>query len=462
MLRHRLRYLRLALLLADGLAAAVLFVVVSRLRLGEGWTDAWQRAGGAWWLWAVAYGVLWAGAEWLQELDQLRSRWTFRGEVVDILRAALLVAVSVFSLLFLVHAPEVSRLFLVILFAGQVVFSTAQRRLVRSALVVSRNRDIGTRNLIVLGTGPVAVSIAERLQRHAALGYRVIGYLGTPSTVVPVVMAPLDDVESIIHESVVDEVVAALGPDELAYLEPVAALCNQEGKRLRVVLQQGLAPLSGGRLETLGSHEILTISNGPDRLIGMAVKRLLDIVLSALVLLVLSPILVALGIGVWMQDHGPIFFRQERVGRHGRLFTIVKFRTMVPDAEARLADLAESNVINGPAFKVADDPRITRIGRLLRRTSTDELPQFWNVLRGQMSVVGPRPPLPGEVAGYDLWHRRRLSMKPGITGLWQVSARLEAEFDRWVELDLAYIDRWSLWLDLKIMVRTVPAMLSGR
>jgi lipopolysaccharide/colanic/teichoic acid biosynthesis glycosyltransferase len=135
---------------------------------------------------------------------------------------------------------------------------------------------------------------------------------------------------------------------------------------------------------------------------------------------------------------------------------------MVRDAEERLADLEELNEIEGHAFKLADDPRVTRTGRFLRRTSLDELPQFWNVLRGQMSVVGPRPPLPDEVAGYDLWHRRRLSMKPGITGLWQVSARLEAEFDRWVELDLVYIDRWSLWLDLKIMVRTVPAMLSGR
>ncbi len=141
---------------------------------------------------------------------------------------------------------------------------------------------------------------------------------------------------------------------------------------------------------------------------------------------------------------------------------MLKFRTMVPDAEDRLRRAAEHNEISGHAFKIAVDPRVTRVGRFLRRTSLDELPQFWNVLRGQMSLVGPRPPLPAEVAGYDLWHRRRLSMKPGITGLWQVSARLDEEFDRWVELDLTYIDRWSLWLDLKIMVRTVPAMLSGR
>ncbi len=156
-----------------------------------------------------------------------------------------------------------------------------------------------------------------------------------------------------------------------------------------------------------------------------------------------------------------MLFRQERVGLHGRSFNVLKFRSMCADAEDQLEDLRHQNEINGHAFKLENDPRITPVGRFLRRTSSDELPQFWNVLMGQMSLVGPRPPLPGEVAKYDIWHRRRLSMKPGITGLWQVGARRSPEFDRWVEQDLEYIDGWSLWLDLKIMARTVPAVLSG-
>jgi lipopolysaccharide/colanic/teichoic acid biosynthesis glycosyltransferase len=161
-------------------------------------------------------------------------------------------------------------------------------------------------------------------------------------------------------------------------------------------------------------------------------------------------------------DGRPIVFRQTRVGLHGRPFSVVKFRTMVPDAEDRLEELEELNEIKGHAFKLTNDPRMTRTGAFLRKTSIDELPQLWNVIRGEMSLVGPRPPLPREVAGYDLWHRRRLSMKPGITGLWQVAARGDDDFDRWVALDLAYIDRWSVWLDLKIMLRTIPAMLQGR
>ena len=462
MLRHHVRLFRLALLLADGLAAAGLFVVVSRFRLGPGWTDAWLNAGGPWWMWAAGYGVLWTIAEWLQNLDQLRARWTFRGEVMDILRAALVLAVSVFSILFLVHAPEVSRLFLLILFSVQVIFSVIERRAIRLGLVLGRKSGAGTRNVLVLGTNATAIAVARQLSRHPAFDYRIVGFLGHPSAACPNVLGPLDDVEAIVHGGIVDEILAVLEGDDVAYLAPMASLCEQEGKRLRVVLVPGIAPVTGGRVETFGKHEILTISNGPDRILGLAAKRILDVVIAALALVALAPVLALIAVAIKLEDGGPVFFRQTRSGLHGRPFRIVKFRTMVPDAEARLFDLADLNEISGHAFKVADDPRITRVGRVLRRTSLDELPQFWNALRGEMSIVGPRPPLPSEVADYDLWHRRRLSMKPGITGLWQVSARLEAEFDRWVELDLNYIDRWSLWLDLKIMVRTVPAMLSGR
>jgi exopolysaccharide biosynthesis polyprenyl glycosylphosphotransferase len=462
MLRQHARLARVALLFADGSVATILFLALSMMRLGPEWMTAWGVAGAAWWVWAAGYGVLWIIAEWSQELDQLRSRWTFRGEATDIVRAALVLAVATFSILFLVQAPDVSRLFLVTLFVVQVLVSIAHRRVLRAALILARNHNVGTRNLVVLGTERFAVSLARRLERHPALGYRVVGHLGASSPACPIVLGHLDSVASVIHDSLVDEVVAALAPDELAYLEPVVALCQEEGKRLRIVLQPGLAPLGGGRLEAFGDVEILTISNGPDRMMGLAIKRLLDIAIASTALVVLSPVLVAIGTAVWLEDRGPVLFRQQRGGRHGRGFRMLKFRSMIPDAEARVGELVQANEINGPAFKLSHDPRITRVGNLLRRTSLDELPQFWNVLKGEMSVVGPRPPIVEELSSYDLWHRRRLSMKPGITGLWQVSARLEAEFDRWVELDLRYIDRWSLWLDFTIMLRTLPAMMSGR
>lgn len=462
MVRHRLLLLRLGLLLADSVAAVLLFAVVSIARFDGGWREAWMAAGGPWWVWAVSYGALWAGAEWLQELDRIRARWTMRAEVMAIVRATVLVAVSMFSLLFLVHAPQVSRQFLIMLFSAQLVFSVVQRRVLRSLLVRGRKRGIGERRVLILGTGPDARLLADRLERHPALGYVVVGHLGGAAHVGRPVLGPLDAIEETMHALVIDEVAAALDTADIAYLEPVTSLCTQEGKLLRVLVSPGGVPIVGGRVESLDGLEIVTFASGPERILGLLAKRVIDILLAGLALLVLSPVMLALGIAVHVGDPGPILFRQVRVGLHGRPFRMLKFRSMVAGAEERLYELSDQNEISGPAFKVINDPRVTPVGRFLRRSSLDELPQFWNVLIGHMSIVGPRPPLPGETSGYDLWHRRRLSMKPGITGLWQVSARLEQEFDRWVELDLVYIDRWSLWLDLKIMLRTVPAMLSGR
>jgi lipopolysaccharide/colanic/teichoic acid biosynthesis glycosyltransferase len=193
---------------------------------------------------------------------------------------------------------------------------------------------------------------------------------------------------------------------------------------------------------------------------ALVVKRILDVVVSALALVILSPIMLAVALLVRVREGPPVLFRQTRVGLHGRRFDVLKFRTMATDAEARHAELADRS--DPRAFKLTDDPRITPTGRFLRRTSLDELPQLWNVLKGEMSLVGPRPAPPREVEAYDLWHRRRLSMKPGITGLWQVTARRSEVFDDRASLDLNYIDRWSLWLDMKILARTIPAAFEGR
>jgi lipopolysaccharide/colanic/teichoic acid biosynthesis glycosyltransferase len=164
-------------------------------------------------------------------------------------------------------------------------------------------------------------------------------------------------------------------------------------------------------------------------------------------------------IAIRLESSGPVLFKQVRAGRNGRKFVMYKFRSMCTDAEKRLAELMHLNEMDGPVFKITHDPRITKVGRFIRKTSIDELPQLFNVLFGDMSLVGPRPPLPAEVAQYEGWQRRRLSVRPGITGMWQVSGRNAVDFARWMELDLEYIDRWSLWLDLQILFRTVPAVL---
>ncbi|MCX7631651.1 MAG: exopolysaccharide biosynthesis polyprenyl glycosylphosphotransferase, partial [Geminicoccaceae bacterium] len=214
-------------------------------------------------------------------------------------------------------------------------------------------------------------------------------------------------------------------------------------------------------LEFLGSEPLLTFAGAPHDDFRLVVKRSLDVVLSAAALLVLWPFLLAIALLIRATSPGPAIFRQTRCGLNGRRFTLYKFRTMVADAEARKAEVAHLNV-KKTAFKIPNDPRLTPVGRWLRKFSLDELPQLWNVLKGEMSIVGPRPPVPEEVERYERWQRRRLRMRPGLTCLWTLAGRDELDFDEWMRLDLEYIDRWSLTLDFEIILRTIPHVLLGR
>jgi exopolysaccharide biosynthesis polyprenyl glycosylphosphotransferase len=224
-------------------------------------------------------------------------------------------------------------------------------------------------------------------------------------------------------------------------------------------------PRSVSRLsfDQLGDEfPLVTFSRAPGAEVRLAVRRVADVVLAAALLVLLSPLLIVIAVGVKLASPGPVLFRQVRCGLHGRRFTFLKFRTMRIDAE-RLKPLLEPfNEMDGPAFKMTNDPRVFPFGGFLRRTSLDELPQLWNILRGDMSFVGPRPSVVEEVNQYEPWQRRRLSMKPGLTCLWQISGRNELTFEEWMRLDLEYIDNWSLWLDIKIAFKTIPAVLLGR
>src|SRR4051794_21008685 len=234
------------------------------------------------------------------------------------------------------------------------------------------------------------------------------------------------------------------------------------GDRTIVILgtEESVPQLPGSHTEGRDGGSITVVAEAPSNRSSLAAKRGLDIIGASVGLIVLSPLFVGVALGILVADGRPVIFRQPRAGLRGRVFDVVKFRTMTRDADAHRAELRQYNEVTGNAsFKMTNDPRITRIGRFLRRTSVDELPQLWNVLRGEMSLVGPRPHPLDDVAGYDAWHRRRLGMKPGITGLWQVAGRSDADFDRWVRYDLDYIEHWSFWLDVRLLLKTIPAML---
>jgi exopolysaccharide biosynthesis polyprenyl glycosylphosphotransferase len=466
MIRRHLTSLRAGLMVLDGVIAVAVFVGVATIRFADGGLRTLLGALGnvPLWLAALVFAVIWVVALWLSGLYRLEVRWRIWTEVGDLVRATLVVLALTLSTLFIVKGTDVSRLFLAFLFVAQPVATLASRVIMRRLFEVRRRAGIDPRYMLVVGTGALAQDFADRVERHANLGIEIIGHLAAPGEGEPVVRRPIlgaiEAIEDILHSRVVDEVAICLPPNASQYLEAIAGLAAGEGKTVRLAVHPVEEILPGAVQEEFDGILVRSIAHDGHRELGLLFKRAIDIVGSVLGLVILSPLLIGAAIAVRLTDGSPILFGQERVGLHGRPFTMLKFRSMVVDAEAKLDDLMHLNERSGAAFKMEDDPRITPVGRFLRRTSIDELPQLWNVLTGSMSLVGPRPPLPREVAEYDIWHRRRLSMKPGITGLWQIEARHEPDFDRWVEHDLLYIDGWSIWLDFKIMVRTIPAMLS--
>jgi len=465
MIRRYAYWLRALLMLVDGLLAAGLLVVLSVLRFGADWAVHWRGVIAEPAAFVALYAGGWIAILALHGLYRPRARWTIRSEAADLARATVVMVLLSLSVLFFFKLPDVSRLFLLFLFPTQFVLTLATRALLRLGFRWLREQGYNARFVVIVGAGPRGQAFARKLAEHPELGLNVLGFVDEAGVEVPAgrtLLGPLADLPTILHERVVDEVVICLPFSQWNLVDAIARICEDEGKIVRVPMDVLDHAFAAGKVEDLDGVPVFSLVSGPDRTLALAVKRVVDVVSSLSGLLILSPLFAVVAILVRREDGGAVFFRQGRVGVHGRPFEVVKFRSMVPDAEGLRADLAARNEVNGPAFKVTADPRVTRTGRWLRRSSIDELPQLWNVLRGEMSLVGPRPPLPQEVAAYDVWHRRRLSMKPGMTGLWQVRARREPEFDRWVSADLEYIDRWSLWLDLKILARTIPAALEGR
>jgi exopolysaccharide biosynthesis polyprenyl glycosylphosphotransferase len=463
MIRRYMVPLKAVLMLSDGISAFLLFLVLVQFRfeiLDGMWTVGILQPIEL----AVAYGAMWVGALWFVGLYRLRTHWTLRAELIDVLRATLLLLVVGMAALYVLKLSNISRLFVAMLFLAQPVVTIMSRTALRLLLERTRRQGGMVREMLILGTGREAQAFADTVERHRELGLHVFGHLRGPNeehpAVTRTVLGTIDDIEKVLHASVVDEVAVCLSPNDWGYVEPATRICEEEGKIVRVSIQALGGMLSGGQFEQIGGVPVMTFLYGPDRFLGMLLKRGFDIAISAVALLILSPVILLTAAYIRIADGPAVLFRHQRVGLHGRVFRCLKFRTMIPGAEELQSSVAHLSEVRGPAFKIADDPRVTSVGRRLRRASIDELPQLWNVLRGDMSIVGPRPAPPSEVNLYSVWHRRRLAMRPGLTGLWQITARSDPDFERRVLLDLDYIDRWSLWLDLKIVLRTLPAIVT--
>jgi exopolysaccharide biosynthesis polyprenyl glycosylphosphotransferase len=368
--------------------------------------------------------------------------------------------------LYLVKAEDISR-GVVLLTLGLVTIALSLRRLVYRILLYRRfDHGIGARNVLIVGTGPEAQALRHHIDSIRHLGYAFKGFIDLPGSGPSLATASGDVVgtlNTLFHnarEQFVDEIFFT-SPSERGVVQSVLEQARAYGVDLRVVPDIYDGQAWNSPIEYIGQFPTIPLHRGYAPESGLLLKRAFDGLFSCLALILLAPALLAIAIAVKLDSRGPVFYLSERVGKKGRVFRCIKFRTMVRDAEKRRADVLHMNERDGVLFKACNDPRITRVGRLLRKYSLDELPQFVNVLRGDMSVVGPRPPLAVEVRKYNLSHLRRLDITPGITGLWQVQARQDPSFDSYISLDMTYIDNWSLWLDIKIIIRTVGVVLAG-
>lgn len=392
--------------------------------------------------------------------------------IVSIRKAAQQVALGGALVLVLVAALkwDISRaliaIFVVINFLFLSVFRVFSKRLRRAV----RRRFGGYQYYVVVGLGAEALDIARTLHNHEGLGAKLFGIVQTSNReenlekarAICANVKSLDELPDMIRKHVIDEIIFAVPKEELTGLEEMFLACEEEGVKTRILLNLFPHVLSRMQLEWLESTPLLTFSTTPDNEYLLFIKRSLDGVFALIFLTVLSPVLLLVAFLVKITSRGPVIFRQTRCGLGGRLFTLYKFRSMVEGAEEKRSAMEALNERDGPVFKISNDPRCTPLGRALRKLSIDEVPQLFNILKGDMSFVGPRPPLPEEVERYARWQRRRLRMRPGLTCLWILEGRGNLNFDRWMQLDLEYIDNWSLFLDLKILFRTLPIVLSTR
>jgi exopolysaccharide biosynthesis polyprenyl glycosylphosphotransferase len=369
--------------------------------------------------------------------------------------------------LYLIKGEVVSRGVVVVTVAITAVLLCVRRLAWRYMMHRRFERGMETRNIIIVGTGRVGHTLRHHLESVRHLGYRFKGFVTIPGIdagISPIVdseiLGSIDDVLDIARKHFADEIFLSV-TCEPELVKSIVGSAREAGVDIRVIpeLYDGLAWNSP--VEYVGQFPTIPLHRSNTPVLSFFFKRLLDITLSSLAILLLMPVACAIIVAIRLDSSGPVYYCSDRIGKKGRIFRCIKFRTMVADAERRRAEILHMNERDGVLFKVSNDPRVTGVGRYLRKYSLDELPQFFNVLLGDMSLVGPRPPLAGEVKRYDLSHLRRLDVMPGMTGLWQVEARQDPSFASYISMDTAYIENWSLWLDIKILVRTLSVVCAG-
>jgi len=393
---------------------------------------------------------------------------TLRRELWDLTKVVLCGGITLVVIIFAVKWSFVSRSFIVVFLCLNVILLAVERFTIRLWLRTLRTQDRNIRYVLIVGTGARAQKVLDRIQHNRHWGFRVVGFVDREPELVGQriggvdVIGAVESLADIVKKHIVDEVIVAVPRKWLDDLERGINSCIEVGLNVRLAADLYNPPVGKMTFGELDDLPLLSWSSAPHCAEALFVKRVVDVLIAATVLTLLSPLILLTAVAIKIDSRGPVIYRQKRVGLNGRLFTMYKFRSMVDVAEQLRRDFQALNEMTGPAFKIKNDPRLTRVGRIIRKWSIDELPQLFNVVRGDMSLVGIRPPLPDEVDIYEPWQRRRLSMRPGITCVWQVSGRNTVNFDQWMKMDLSYIDNWSLKLDFRLLLKTIPAVLLGK
>lgn len=380
-------------------------------------------------------------------------------------RAVALALAFLVTASFLFKLQFVARSFVLLYGVTALVTLCIGRYMLLETVAAIRKRKVDGHRVLIVGCGDAALSFAASLRDAPLWRVKILGHVCVEGELsndeAQPRMGSLSALDQILDSQPVDEVLFAVPGLPSERLADALQFCDERGVDVLLPLPPHLPSRAKVEVATIEGFDVplLGLRRTPTGEARLALKRLIDILGSLVLITLASPLMLVAAIAIRLESPGPVLFRQVRAGRKGRKFKMLKFRSMCVDAEAKKQELKHLNEMDGPVFKIRKDPRITKVGALIRKTSVDELPQLFNILMGHMSLVGPRPPLPSEVAEYKPWQRRRLSVKPGLTGLWQVSGRNDVNFEEWMQMDLRYIDDWSIWLDVKILFRTVPAVL---
>jgi exopolysaccharide biosynthesis polyprenyl glycosylphosphotransferase len=457
----------------DASAALLSFWLARRIRVGM--VSVRPLYPVSYYLWIIPLVMaLWLCVGWITGLYGDVEEPSFRRTVTSALKVTVLGSLLLFAFIFLTKFPYISRTLLA-LYVGLDFLLMVLYRWVAAVILGRLRASVGSfRHFLLVGDTPDALEIARSIEASELRGMRLSGF----ALVAPQVQLgsrlnstqlrrdypiyAVKQVPELLRQHVIDEVIFAVAKDELNDLEDIFLACEQEGVKTRLALTFLPHIISKVSLERLRETPLLTFSSTPENEYLILLKRVADFAMALALLISLSPLLFVLSVLIKLTSKGPMLYQQTRCGLGGRKFTVYKFRSMKADADLLKEELGSLNEVDGPVFKIRNDPRCTALGRFMRRLSLDELPQLFNILKGDMSFVGPRPPLPEEVEKYERWQRRRLRMQPGLTCLWAIEGRSRLNFKRWMELDLEYIDHWSLLLDWKIMLKTIPAVLLGR